>query len=178
MKMNSLLFSTMLGLAGCSDIPIGTALRLAALDPLSADPAGMAVALDLPDGVGIVPGSAELALRAQAADGAEISGRYGLETTGDGVWHVRDGDRARLRADQARVAAWERADPAGTVGQFSVTLAPCLTSAGDIGRERLSAALQLEPGGPFLPLLRDVPVAELTEGVGLPDLPRCEVSGD
>lgn len=178
MKMKSLLLSSMLALAGCSDIPIATVLRLAALDPLSADPAGMAVALDLPDGVGIAPGSAELTLRAQAADGAEISGRYGLEATEGGVWHVRDGDRARLRADQARAAAWETADPAGTVGQFSVMLSPCQTGGGDIGRGRLSAALQLEPGGPFLPLLRNVPVAELTEGVLLPDLPRCAPPGN
>lgn len=178
MKMNSLIFGTMLVLAGCSDIPIATALRLAALDPLSADPAGMAVALDLPERVGIAPGSAALTLRAQAADGAEISGRYGLETTGDGVWQVRASDRARLRDDQARVAAWERADPAGTVGQFSAMLTPCRTGAGDLGRGTVSAALQLEPGGPFLPLLRDVPVAELTEGAGLPDLPRCAAPGD
>ena len=178
MKMNDLLFGAVLALAGCSDIPVATALRLAALDPLSADPAGMAVALDLPEGVGIAPGSAELALRARAADGAEIAGRYGLEATGDGVWRVRAGDRDRLRADQARAAAWERADPAGTEGQFSVTLAPCRDGAGDIGGERVSAALQLEPGGPFLPLLRDVPVAELTGAAGLPDLPDCEVPGD
>ena len=178
MKVSLVVCIAVLGLSACSAVPLATAMRLGALDPLSADPAGMAVVLELPEGLGIEEGTAQLSLRARAADGAEVSGRYALEQGTDGAWRVRAGDRARLRADQARAADWERADPEGTEGQFSVSLGPCRTGDAPIAEGRVSASFQLEPGAPFLPLLRNVPVADVAETAGIAALPACGAGRD
>lgn len=166
-------FSGLLLLTACGVVPIQTALKLAALDPLSADPAGMAVALDLPEGVGIALEGAMLSLSAETADGVQLTGRYGLVQNATGIWRVAPEDRARLRADQAQAAEWERADPDGTRGSFNVSLSPCIAGAGPAADARLSASLQLEPDGPFLPLLRRVPLSNLGPLPGASEVPPC-----
>ena len=60
-------------MAGCSAlVPSGVA-RLSAISPLEADPDAIAVALVLPEGVDLVPGSARLAIEAVREDTGEAA---------------------------------------------------------------------------------------------------------
>ena len=61
-----------LALSACSAIVPSTAARLAALDPLTADPAALELVVILPSGLAVTPGSATLDLSADR--GAEHKG--------------------------------------------------------------------------------------------------------
>ena len=158
-------------LTACGAVSLGTLTRLSALSPLTADPADMAVAVDLPEGVGIRPGSARLTF--EVTRGAESVSRVmvlaGAPETG---LSVAPEDLAPLAEAQALARDWKAVDPDGTSGILSLTFDPCRD--GDLAAEAtVSAAIRLEEDGPFLPLLRGVSVAEVS---GLPDpadLPEC-----
>ena len=70
-------------LGACSSTVPGTVLKLASVDPLTADPADIALQASLPDGVGLLPRAGTLALRAELRDGSEKSGAFPVERVGD-----------------------------------------------------------------------------------------------
>ncbi|MEX3017133.1 hypothetical protein [Gymnodinialimonas hymeniacidonis] len=145
-----------------------TALQLATMNPLETDPSVMAVQLELPEGVAVVSGTAELRITTETATGEALDGQYPLVNTGD-VWRVAEDAQVRMRADIARVRGWEAADPNGTNGSFSAGFAPCAVGGGPADNARFTMALQLEPGGAFLPLFDNVPLTRIydAETVGL-----------
>ena len=145
---------------------------LAALDPLTADPAGMAIRLHLPEGVGIDPGTAALRLIAENGAGERVDERYALRPIED-AWRLNRTDRARLRTDQARVLGWETADPDGTRGSFAVGLTPCVTADRAPDGATLSADLQIAPDAPFRPLLRDQSIAGMLARAGTDTISPC-----
>ena len=69
--MKPLITLPCLALCACGAVNPVTALRLATLDPLTADPGAFIVRLDLPDGVGIEDGGATLSM--QATRGADLA---------------------------------------------------------------------------------------------------------
>ena len=79
----------------------------------------------------------------------------------------------RLMWSEAEVAAWEAADPDGTSGSLSVTLDPCRIGAGPAPDARVSVAIRLEPGGPFLPLVRNGPISQVAGSDDIGALPQC-----
>ncbi|GAB5447024.1 hypothetical protein [Gymnodinialimonas sp.] len=160
-------------LSGCVSLNPVTMVQLARLDPLTADPTQMAVALDLPEGVGVAEGSAHMRLYADHQDGAGFDERFELVQSAQDVWRVEPGAQDRFRAAQARALAWEQADADAASGGFSVGFEPCTLDAGPGADARVSLSLQLEPGARFLPLFNEVPVTAFMEDADLAALRPC-----
>lgn len=160
-------------ISGCVWINPMTALQLARMNPLEADPSVMAVQLDLPEGVEVVPGTAELRLEMETADGDVLDGRYVLENSGD-VWRVPDATQLEMRSDIAQARAWELADPDGASGSFSAGFEPCAVNGGPTPDARFTMALQLEPDGAFLPLFDNVRISNIYDVDAVGQLAPCQ----
>lgn len=163
-------------LSGCAYMPLGTAARLAAFNPLMADAGGLVVTLDLPDGVGLVPGSETLKLEAERqASGETSQGTYVLDRLlhdGALAYRIAPADLDRFRAQQALVRRWEEADPDDTRGSLSLSLEPCLIGDGPARRASLSAGISIPDQTRPMPLFQGVPVRRLLPN-GTSDLPAC-----
>ena len=165
-----------LALGACANLVPTTVARLAALSPLNADPEGFEVALDLPDGAGVMPGSAVLTIEAsRSGTGEGFEESYVLEgVPGDPpVWRIARADLPALRAAQARALAWEMEDPIASSGALGVFLVPCREGDGPGQDAVLSILLRSEVGGPFRPLVRDARIADFAGEDDLAALPDC-----
>ncbi|WP_044006221.1 hypothetical protein [Jannaschia sp. CCS1] len=162
-----------LALTGCLSVNPVTLLRLAALDPLTADPTGMAVQMDLPDGVGVTDGSAFVRLQAETEGGAQFDEVFALVASAQQVWRIDPNEQDRFRAAQARAAAWERAAPDATNGSFGASFSPCRLGEGPAEDAFVSINIQLEPEASFLPLLSEVPILSLVEEGDMEALRPC-----
>ena len=155
-----LLLAALIALGACTDLVPSTLLALSNVDPLTADPADIAISLDLPDGVALLPGSGELTLGATNRDGETAQQSFTLQQSGD-VLAVATTNHQALRALQSRIREWEETDPSGTNGSLSVSLAPCRTGDSVADGLRASASVRLQQDGPFLPLIKDGPLSAL-----------------
>ena len=154
-----------LALSACATMNPVTLYKLSRLSPLDADPGDFTVAIDVPQGLGIAPGTARLSMRAtrkgqKVGDSfalARIPAQSGDLPTPKGhyiLFRVADSDLPAIRAIQATARDWETRDPSGTQGSLSADLLPCTIDDGPTGAPKASIYLQLEPGGGFLPLAR------------------------
>jgi hypothetical protein len=156
-------------LSACASVVPGTAARLAALDPLTADPAAIELLVILPDGLAVTPGSARLEFGAKR--GAETrTGSFLLEDRpvdlGDDAqagtargFALTQADAERMRALQADIAAWKR--EGGTTGSLGLGLGGCAVGSGPAPDARGSVLIRLVEDGPFLPLIREGKLADL-----------------
>lgn len=157
-------------LAACAYVSPLTTARLAAMDPLAADPAQIAVAVVLPPGLAVGDEGVKFELR--AGQGARVlTGSYTLtETAPDPtlsapagasghVFVLRPADVAAMRDWQARVAAW----PGHGGGAVSLGLAldACTLGAGPAPRAEGAALIRLRGGEPLLPLIGPAPLSAL-----------------
>lgn len=159
--------------AACSSVVPTTVMRLGGLSPTTADPAGFAVDLSLPDGVGVQPGAARLIFEVKRTDSGEAStGTYVL-TAQDGVYRIAEDDLRALRAQQSTARAWEASQPDATEGALSLNLTPCLIGAGPAPGAKVSVAIQIAQDAPFLPLLRDAPLSAVASEAEILQMPGC-----
>lgn len=163
-------------LSACTSIVPSTALRLSALSPMEADPAGFAVAMTLPEGLEIEPNSARLTLSAIRTDTGEIRDatfvleRLKLEGA---VYRVAPGDLDSLRAFQANIGQWKAENGDSTRGSLNVTLSPCTIGEGPAGDARASVAIRINPDGPFLPLVLNGPISDITTPQQIREMEVC-----
>ncbi len=149
-------------LAACSYASIDGLRVLSALSPLEADPAQIAVALNLPDGVRVDPGSARITIEARR-DEMQISDAFALigQQVGPAqVWRIADADVARMRVVQSLVRRW-KAEDKDTSGSISVHAAICTIGIGPLPDAGIDISIRTETGGAFIPLLRDAPLSAL-----------------
>lgn len=171
--LSRLALTAALGLAACSAVVPSGAARLAALSPLDADPAAVSVALVLPEGIEVMPGSAKLSLGATRTDtGEAATGEFVLEAAaGDPsafgadaaalrTFRLSEPDVARMRAVQDRLRGWEAAG-VKTRGTLSVALGGCTLGAGPAPDARASVFLRTGAGGSYFPLLDGARIADL-----------------
>jgi len=171
--MKALLTASALFLSACGSVVATTAVQLANLSPLTADPANFAVRVTLPDGLDVAPGTAILLLTAQQTpDTAPVTEEYTLQRDAN-VFRVAQADLASLRALQAKANAWETADRDASSGSLSVSLLPCRRSDELSVDARVSVAIQIEQGGIFLPLIRNAPLSSVAEQSDLNALGPC-----
>lgn len=172
-----LILSVAPGLMGCSNLVPSSLLTLRGLSPLEADPAGFVIKLDLPDGVEVAPGSAQLALLAERSDtGQALADTFVLAETQieeEKLYRVADQDLAELRDLQARINAWETENADATTGSLSVSLTGCAVMAGPADDATVSVALRLEENQPFLPLLDKAPLKAILAKADAEDLQPC-----
>ena len=165
------LLPVLLLISGCGAMVPGTAARLSGLSPLTADPEGMAIAVDLPEGLGLLPDSAVLSFSVRR-DGEEAAREVILTGSAAEGYSIADADLGPFREVQARAREWKAADPDGTSGSLSLTFAPCLSGELAPGA-RVAARIRLAEHGAFLPLMRPQRVTDFAEALDLETIPPC-----
>ncbi len=171
-----------LALAACSAIVPSTAARLAAFDPLTADPAGIELLVILPPGLSVTPGTAKLEFG--AVRGTESrKGSFALadRSVTDGL-DLPDGATARryaltpadaqeMRALQAEISGWEQDGTAQ--GALGLGVDGCATGAGPAPDATGSVLIRLEENAPFLQLIDQGKLADLLGAAALAAIKPC-----
>lgn len=175
MKLSWLLI---LSLCACSSLSPIAMVRLAALSPLEANPADIAVALSLPDGITLPSGSAAIALSAKQTDLGETSDeRYVLgaqpDASGSTVYAIAMEDFPRFRQQRALISGWEEANSNATQGSFSVSLTGCRTGDGPQPDGVVTVSMRTSPDGAFFPVIRNLPWSDVLSETDLSYLPAC-----
>jgi len=159
--MKALLIASALLLSACGSVVPTTVLKLSNLSPLTADPADFAVQVTLPDGIDVTPGTAQLTFTGQRTpDSPKTSGTFTLARAGD-VFRIAPDDLQPIRDLQAQFNAWETEDADQSSGSLGVTVGACTTGAGPTPDARISVAIQIADGGPFLLLVRNAPLLDV-----------------
>jgi hypothetical protein len=172
-----------LALAACSAIVPSTAARLAALDPLTADPAAIELVVILPPGLAISPGTAELKLGATRGK-EQLGETFRLEdrpvVTGIALppgatarhFALAQPDVQRMRAVQADIAEWKREGAAQ--GSLGLGIGGCAIGNGPAQDARGSVLIRTAPDAPFLPLIADGRLSDLLGAETLAAIKPCQ----
>ncbi|MXQ09417.1 hypothetical protein GQ651_16340 [Alphaproteobacteria bacterium GH1-50] len=161
-------------LAACGSLVPSTVAGLMGVSPLEADPADFAVSVDLPEGVTVAPAGVTLSLKASAADGesAGIGVRLAEERQGGTtLYSVAPEDLTAFRDVQGLIRAWEAADSDGTTGSLTVEVTACTLGDGPEDGATFDVGLRSTPDGPFRPLIRRAPVADILNAAGVDAAP-------
>ncbi len=170
-------------LSACASVDPTTAARLAALDPLTADPAAIEVAVILPPGLAVKPGSARLEFGA-VRGGESLKGSFVLQdvpakmdgTAPDGptarIYALTDKDAERMRSLQNQTALWKEEGEAR--GSFGLGIGGCRIGNGPAPDATGSVLIRLAEGAPFLPLIRDGRLADLIGAGTLAAIRPCQ----
>ncbi len=175
----------LLTLTSCSALVPSTAARLAAVDPLTADPAALQLVVILPPGLAVSPGSAKLDLSADR--GAEHrSGSFALadQPVPPGIvvpqgatargFAIADADVGRMRALQAEIAAWKREGAAK--GALGLGIGGCAIGEGPAPDATGSVLIKVRDEGPFLPLIASGKLADLLGPTVLAAIKPCQAA--
>lgn len=172
-------------LSACSALVPSTAARLAAVDPLTADPAALVLVVILPQGLAISPGSAKVELSADRGDD-HTGGRFQLAdrpvpaglalpegATARG-FAIADTDVERMRALQAEIAGWKREGAAK--GALGLGIGGCAVGDGPAPDATGSVLIKLRDDGPFLPLIADGRLSDLLGAEVLAAIKPCQAA--
>lgn len=178
-------FAASLVLAACSAIVPSTAARLASFDPLTADPAAIELAVILPPGLAVSPGSATLELSAdrgaqhrsgtfRMADHAapDIAVPAGATARG---FVIAEADVARMRALQTEIAGWKATGAAK--GSLGLGIGGCAIGEGPAPDATGSVLIRVRKNGPFLPLIADGRLVDLLGPEVLAAIKPCQSAG-
>ncbi|MEL6700320.1 MAG: hypothetical protein AAFO58_01375 [Pseudomonadota bacterium] len=172
---------TALALAGslsaCGFIDFETAEAVSDLSPLEADPSGVALFVDLPEGLSIQPGTAALAFGAARADtGQSDFVTYPLEELeNEGLtgYRIAPSDLPRFRGQQMRLRIWEAEAPDATNGTFAVNAEPCTIGPGPAPQATASVMIQFQEGEALRPLIEDAPISRVFNAADVAAMPAC-----
>ncbi len=147
-------------------------------DPLTTDPAGLSVFLDLPEGLGIREGSVRLGMSVSHPERGRESGDWVLnparDRQGRQVFRLSAKEAAEFRAVQAVAREWKAADAEGTAGSLSVSLGGCRTvPLSELEGARASVFVRMSPDGPERAVFRDAPISNVFTRGTVEALPPC-----
>jgi hypothetical protein len=170
-------------LSACASVLPTTAARLAALDPLTADPGEIEVAVILPQGLAAKPGSARLEFG--ATRGSErLQGSFVLQdipaeaavTAPKGstarIYALTEADVERMRELQRQIAAWKRQGQA--MGTLGLALGGSAVGDGPAPDATGSVLIRVTDDAPFLPLIRDGRLSDLLGAETLAAIQPCK----
>ena len=163
-----------LALPGCGSVVLPTVAALNAVSPLTADPAGFEVAAALPAGADVPVGGAIFTISMSREDtGEAIKQDFTLQRrqSADGriLFRVHPDDLDALRSLQTKARSWEDENPVGASGSFGISVSACQTSDMLDLDSTFSVSIRTLQDGPFLPLLRNVRIADALEAVDASD---------
>lgn len=126
-------------------------------DPLAARPADLRIALTLPPGFALLPGSAALKITATdpRSDRAAISSDPLARTGSEGsaqILVLADPEHSQFSALEKRVAEW-RAQKVPTAAQIDVTFTPCRTDPSASADGPMALSIQPDARAPKLVLV-------------------------
>lgn len=166
------LIATLL-LSGCSNVVLSTAAQLSNTNPLTADPADYEIAIDRPEGVDVTEGSATIRFTSARRDtGESFDETFILQRHAD-TFRINPDDYEAIRALQSRATTWETEAPFANSGSFGIIASFCERGDGPPLDATTSIAIRTEPGGPFLPLVRDTLLTDFADIETLEALPPC-----
>lgn len=176
--MKPVALALFLCLCACSSVSLSGLARLYALSPMETDPSDIAVALTLPEGLALRPGTAVFGIRSGTKDGTKSSNEsYILAPSpgpdGSTVYQIAERDWNKVRAQQKLVADWEAEDPRGHSGSISVSLEGCTVGDGPADDATLSIAMRTTPDGDFFTLVNEAPWGEAASKGGLESIKPC-----
>jgi hypothetical protein len=185
MLRSTLALTLGLALTACSAIVPGTAARLSALDPLTADPAALELVVILPPGLAVSPGSAKLELSAvrgsehrngnfRLADRPAAPGLDAPEGATARHFAIADADVERMRALQSEIAAWKREGAAK--GSLGLGIGGCAIGDGPAPDATGSVLIRVREDGPFLPLIAEGKLADLLGAEVLAAIKPCQAA--
>jgi hypothetical protein len=172
----------LLCLSACASVVPTTAARLAATDPLRADPGAIELVVVLPPGLAVNPGSAILEFGATRGQESR-QGRYVLQDrsvppsvavppgASARVYSLSDDDAESMRALQEEIAGWKRTGEAS--GSLSLGVGGCSLGTGPAPDAVGSVLIRMVTDGPFLPLIREGKLADLLGPKGLAAIEPC-----
>lgn len=170
-------------LAACGSVVPTTAARLATIDPLAADPGAIALAVILPPGLAVTPGTAVLEFGATRGAESRV-GRFTLQDApvpadlavpGGASAHayaLTDRDADEMRALQSEIAQWKREGDAK--GHLSLGIGGCALGTGPAPDAVGSVLIRMAEDGPFLPLIRNGRLADLLGPEALAAFQPCK----
>ncbi|QBY01938.1 hypothetical protein E2K80_15405 [Rhodophyticola sp. CCM32] len=147
------------------------------VDPLMADPNGVAAQVILPDNVALPEDGAVMVVSGvNTLTRAVSSEQYVLIPSEQRDLYVlsRD-DQTRLAQQQGLILGW-MAEDIDVDGAFNFTIAPCQTGGEPDGQARVSIQLRAEVEGPFLPIVENMRLRSLL-GHDLSELQVCSRAG-
>lgn len=183
--------AVLLGLSGCASVnPAGMA-RLAAMDPLSADPQQISVAARLPEALKLRTGDLMMVVRTKEEGGPDAidetfylavtdaaPGDAGVIVPEDGerlqTARVASGDIARLRATQAKARALKAAGEGKGKGSLTVSAkGGCKT--GEFGEAELTMNLYMQTvtSGEWFPVVNALNLRRALGDEMLAKIPAC-----
>lgn len=164
-------------LMGCGSLVMSTVMALDDLDPMTADPAGFVVALDVPQPLAIVEDSVELAIGVTRGEtGETLGGSFVLVESRDGegrtVYRLPQEGIAGIRSAQQDAATW--ATTGDNELSIGVIIDFCRTVETDVPEDlQFSIFIQLAQDAPMLPLVRNSRVTEVIDVEALNELELC-----
>ncbi len=181
----------MASISACASVnPVGLA-KLAALDPLSADPAQISVAARLPEALKLRTGDLVMIVKTNGVEGPEaIDETFSLAVTeavaGDaGVIVPTDGERLqtarvapddmeRLRATQAKARAMKAAGKHKGKGSLTVSAkGGCKTSELGDGALKMNLYMKTETSGEWFPIVSALDLRRALGEEMLAKIPPC-----
>jgi hypothetical protein len=171
-----------LALCSCSAVVPSTAARLATLDPLTADPAGIELVVILPPGLAVKPGSAKLEFGATRgtesrtgsftlADQPVVEGIDLPEGASARRYALTAEDAGKMRDLQTEIAGWKRDGTAK--GSLGLGVDGCGMGDGPAPDATGSVLIRLRPGASFLPLIAERKLADLLGPEALSAIQPC-----
>lgn len=166
-------------LSACGSVAPSTLMRLNTLDPFTADPNDMAVAMEMPAGLDLIPESTKMTFTAvHSPSGETWVGDYTLEeqrlVDGVVIYTLSAADIADLTAAKADLERWRETSDGNSTLSLDVTAKSCRVPESVIGEDpRVSVLLRLEEDGPLRPFLQEAPLSEYFDLSHLAELPQC-----
>lgn len=159
-------------LSGCSTLVPSTLRALEQISPLTANPADIAVSVQLTEGVNPVPSATLLGFSMARSDTGEsktVSVPLRIQETGTNthILSIPPSQYDALRSFQATAQQWKAEAPRAAKGSLSLTAQVC-TSDGQVPPgAKVSVSVQFAQGAPFEPLFRDAPLTKLAKAGGV-----------
>lgn len=166
-------------LCACGGIPLKSMVELSRLDPMTANPAGIAVAVDVSEGLRAAPGKTKLTLSAEGAGGKSLEEVFVLRQTLDSasdvdrvIFALNTPDIDRMNATRRTIAGWKNEDP-DTRGSISINAEPCLVRPTDTESPLIFAvSMRIADDRPFVPVVSEADLRdEMPNGL---EIPACD----
>jgi len=163
--------------AGCLSVNPGTLAKVAALSPLTADPALMGVEVDLPEGLVVQKDTAIMTFFSARSDtGEAVNEDFVLEVVNGSQYRFAPSDLDRLRTTQTKVRRWEAEAPRANSGGLSIRIGPCVVGDGPAENARGSIRIRLDESGNFYPLITNGSLSKVLGDDDLSKIPDCNTT--
>lgn len=186
-----LIFLSSVCLSGCSSIPIMSMVKLSQLDPLSADPHNIRIAIRTTNAVGLQKGDVRMTLGYVADDNSLIiDDLYLVEVTQNHmvdkelledlehnesvtIMHLSETDAKQMRRSQQLIAQRKANDLQGK-GSFGIGIhGSCLKTDLPADKMLVDIFIQTEPNNRFFAITEDLDLFQQDGIENLQDWPKC-----